>query len=201
LRLLGLAIVLFASTNIDDVFVLVGFFADPKFRPGDIVTGQYAGIATLFGVSVVGSLLGLVISRAYIGLFGIVALGLGTKKLFDLYRSDKTEKQMETRDDSGRHTRATTVALVTLSNGADNISLYMPAFAIRSGYEIAVLAGVFLFMTGLWCLVAHWIVHHSTFRMPIHHYGPYVSPLVLIGIGLLIMYEAGTFGLLIYGRH
>jgi cadmium resistance protein CadD (predicted permease) len=45
----GLAIVLFASTNVDDLFVLLGFFSDPKLRARDIVVGQYAGIATLFG--------------------------------------------------------------------------------------------------------------------------------------------------------
>jgi cadmium resistance protein CadD (predicted permease) len=87
LELLGLAIVLFASTNVDDVFVLVGFFADPKFRPREIVAGQYSGIAVLFGVAVLGSLLRLVISRPYIGLFGIVTISLGAKKLFDLYRT------------------------------------------------------------------------------------------------------------------
>ena len=49
--LLGLAIALFASTNLDDILLLVGFFADPTFRDRDIVIGQYAGIAALFGVS------------------------------------------------------------------------------------------------------------------------------------------------------
>ncbi len=37
--LIGLAAVVFASTNIDDVFVLLGFFADPKFRARDVVIG------------------------------------------------------------------------------------------------------------------------------------------------------------------
>lgn len=36
----GLAILLFASTNVDDIFVLLGFFADPKYRTRDIVMGQ-----------------------------------------------------------------------------------------------------------------------------------------------------------------
>jgi hypothetical protein len=31
-EVLGLAIVLFASTNVDDLFVLVAFFVDPGFR-------------------------------------------------------------------------------------------------------------------------------------------------------------------------
>jgi cadmium resistance protein CadD (predicted permease) len=202
LELLGLAIVLFASTNVDDLFVLVGFFADPKFRPRDVITGQYYGIGTLFGLSVVGSLLALVVPRAYVGLFGIVPIALGAKKLFDLYRKyGEREKIVRPHDHSGRHTRIATVTLVTVANGADNIGIYMPAFAIRTGYEIGVFALVFVLMTGLWCFFAHRIVDHPTFGMPIRRYGYRVTPLVLIGVGVLIMYEAGSFGLLFHDRH
>jgi cadmium resistance protein CadD (predicted permease) len=157
-ELLGVAIVLFASTNLDDVFVLVGFFADPKYRPRDIVTGQYAGITTLFVVSLVGSLLALVISPAYIGLLGIVAIGLGVKKLFDLSRNKKEKRPKG----SGRHMRATTIALVTLTSGADNISLYMPAFAGRSGYEISIFRGSV-------CLYDRSVVPYRTEDRPATH--------------------------------
>ncbi len=201
MELFGLAIVLFASTNVDDVFVLVGFFADPKFRPRDIVTGQYTGIAVLFAVSVVGSLLALVISRAYIGLFGIVAIGIGAKKLFDLFRNREETKRSREHKDSGRHTRITAVTFVTIANGADNIGIYMPTFAIRSGIEISIFAVIFALMTGLWCFFAHWLVHHPSFGNPIRRYAHRVTPLVLIGIGASIMYQAGTFGLLFHGRH
>jgi cadmium resistance protein CadD (predicted permease) len=44
---IGLAIVAFASTNIDDVFVLVTFLADKHFGVRDVVIGQYAGVGTL----------------------------------------------------------------------------------------------------------------------------------------------------------
>ena len=201
MELLGLAILLFASTNVDDVFVLVAFFADPKFRPRDIVTGQYVGIAALFAVSVLGSLLALVISRVYIGLFGIVPIGLGAKKLFDLYRNrEETERSLEHLD-SGRHKRIAAVAFVTLANGADNIGIYTPAFAIHSAFEIGIFAVIFALLTGLWCFFAHWIVHHPSFGKPVRRYGHRAAPLVLIGIGVSIMYEAGTLGLLFHGRH
>jgi len=197
LGLLGLAIALFASTNVDDMFVLVGFFADPKFRPRDIVTGQYAGITALFALGLVGSLLALVISRAYIGLLGVVAIGVGAKKLFDLYRNrELTERGLE-HPDAGRHTRVATVAVLTLANGADNLGIYMPAFAIRSRLEIGMIAAIFAVMTGLWCFFAHWIVHHPTFGEPIRRYGQRAAPLVLIAIGVSIMYDAGSFGLLV----
>jgi len=59
--ILGIAVVLFASTNVDDIFVLLGFFADPKFRGRQIVIGQYLGITALYGASVLASLISLVI--------------------------------------------------------------------------------------------------------------------------------------------
>ncbi len=194
--LLGLAIALFASTNADDIFGLVGFFADPKFRPKDIIIGQYAGIAALFVFSLLGSLLALVISRAYIGLFGVVAIGLAVKRLFDSYRNHDEAGSPE-HPDTGRHTRIATVTLFTIANGADNIGVYIPAFAVRSPFEIGMFAVIFAVMTGLWCFFAHWIVHHPTFGRPIRRYGHRLAPLVLIGIGLSIMYEAGSFGLLL----
>ncbi|HWW97739.1 MAG TPA: cadmium resistance transporter [Edaphobacter sp.] len=196
-----MAIALFASTNVDDMFVLVGFFADPKFRPRDIVTGQYVGITALFALALLGSLLALVISRAYIGLLGVVAIGVGAKRLFDLYRNrELTESSLE-HHDTGRHTRVATVALLTLANGADNLGIYMPAFAIRSPIEIGMIAIIFAVMTGLWCFFAHWIVHHPTFGKPIRRYGQRVAPLVLIAIGISILYDAGSFGLLVRGSN
>jgi cadmium resistance protein CadD (predicted permease) len=77
LALLALAITLFASTNVDDLVVLIGFFADRRFRVRDIVAGQFAGVAALFLVSAVGSLLSLVISRTYLGLLGILPIVIG----------------------------------------------------------------------------------------------------------------------------
>jgi len=200
LEILGLAILLFASTNVDDILVLVGFFADPRFRPREIVIGQYAGITALVGASLFGSLLALSISRAYIGLFGIFAIGLGVKKLFDLYRNGDDLRE-EQHDPSGRHTRMATVALVTLANGADNIGIYMPAFAVRSSHEIVIVAVVFGLLTGLWCFLAHRLVQHPSYGTLIRRHGRRVAPLVLIGVGVLIMYQAGSFGLLFYGRH
>jgi cadmium resistance protein CadD (predicted permease) len=197
----GMAIVLFASTNVDDVFVLIGFFADPTFRARDIVFGQYIGIAALFSVSVVASLLSLVLPRAYVGLLGIVPILIGLKKLFDLYRKrDGTEESLEHHSDAGGNGRTAAVALVTMANGGDNIGIYTPSLAIQSSNEIAVIALIFVVMTALWCFLAHAMVNHPKLGLPIRRYGHRVAPVILIGLGVLILYQAGSFGLLLrYG--
>jgi cadmium resistance protein CadD (predicted permease) len=201
LALMCLALVLFASTNVDDVFVLVGFFSDPTLHVRDIVIGQYAGIASLFGISLAVSMLSLVIPVDYIGLLGIAPIVIGGKKLLELYRgSNRTVESPEAHSDSRVNMRPATVAFVTIANGSDNIGVYTPSFAIRSGYEIAIIALVFAVMTALWCFIAHLIVNHPKLGAPIRRYGQRVAPIVLIGLGFLILVQAGSFGLLFHHR-
>lgn len=82
--LIGLGIVLFASTNVDDIFVLLGFFSDRRFRVREVAVGQYVGIGALVAVSVVGSLVSLVLAPAYVGLLGLLPVLIGLKKLWEL---------------------------------------------------------------------------------------------------------------------
>jgi cadmium resistance protein CadD (predicted permease) len=188
---LALAVTLFASTNIDDLLVLIGFFADRRFRARDIVAGQFAGVAALFLSSASGSLLSLVIPKAYLGLLGILPIVIGVRKLSDL-RQDASEL------DNTRHGSIAGVALVTIANGGDNLGVYIPAFAVHSGSEIGVIAVVFVAMTALWCMLAHWMVNHRRFGAPLRRYGHIFAPLVLIGLGIVIIYKAGTIGWLLH---
>jgi cadmium resistance protein CadD (predicted permease) len=192
--LLGLAIVLFVSTNVDDLLVLIGFFADVRFRTVEIVAGLYAGMAVLFGVSVLGALLSLVIPRAYLGLLGIFPILIGIRKLVEL-RHDRT--QTEPAKALNPHGNVASVALVTIANGGDNIGVYIPSFAVHSGGQIVIIAVVFAAMTALWCMVARWMVTHGRLGAPLQRYGHIVVPVVLIGLGLLIVNNAGTIGWLL----
>lgn len=61
---------------------------------------------------------------------------------------------------------------------------------------MAVFVGVFAAMTALWLLVAHALVRHPAVGPPIRRIGRYALPVVLIGLGILIIAEAGTLNLL-----
>jgi cadmium resistance protein CadD (predicted permease) len=192
LPLLALAVTLFASTNIDDLIVLIGFFADRRIRTRDIVAGQYAGLTVLFLISAAASLLSLVIPGVYVGLLGIFPIVIGVRKLSGL-RHDGSESQ------NSSPGSVAGVALVTIANGGDNIGVYMPAFVVHSARQIGVIAMVFIAVTALWCMLAHWMVNHPGLGAPLRRYGHILSPLVLIGLGILILHHAGTIGWLL--RH
>jgi len=185
--LIGLAVLAFASTNIDDAFVLVGFFADKNFRTHDVVIGQYAGISALYMISVIAALISLVIPPAYIGLLGLAPIVVGIKKLYYLWRNPQTEEP----DTRGRGHRLA-VAAVTLANGGDNIAVYTALFATRAGFEVPVIGIVFAVMTGLWCLGAHWLVNHRALGAPIRAQAQRIVPFVLIGLGILILIRTGA---------
>jgi cadmium resistance protein CadD (predicted permease) len=195
--LLGLAVAAFFSTNIDGLFILLILFGDRRFRARDIVAGEYIGTAALYALSVVCSLTSLVIPRADIGLLGLVPVGIGAGKLYSLWHDRaKTEETLSPRYNAGSHGRVLPVAAVIIANGGDNIGIYIPLFAIRSGFDIAVIGLVFAVMTALWCLIAYWLVKHPALGPPLNRYGHWVVPFVLIGLGLLILLEEGSFELL-----
>ena len=89
------------------------------------------------------------------------------------------------------------MAIVTMANGGDNIGVYTPSFAIRSASEIAVIALIFVVITALWCFLAHTMVNHPKLGLLIRRYGHRLAPVVLIGLGMLILYQAGSSGLLL----
>jgi cadmium resistance protein CadD (predicted permease) len=196
--LIGAAAALFVSTDIDDLFALVGFFADSKFKVRDVVVGQYLGIAGLYGGSVVASLVSLVVSPAYIGLLGLAPIVIGLKKAWALRKeSEAIQEDLNDHEKaSAGHGNVLAVAVVTLANGADNVSVYTPLFATRSGYDIALIGVVFGIMTLIWLAAAYWLTRHRTIGAPIRTYGHRVVPFVLISLGVLVLYDSGTFALL-----
>src|SRR5262245_13815725 len=73
----GVGIVVFATTNIDDILLLAAFFADRTLPSRAIVVGQFTGIGALTAVSAMAALLALAIPDGWIGLLGLAPLFLG----------------------------------------------------------------------------------------------------------------------------
>ena len=81
---------------------------------------------------------------------------------------------------TGSHGNIASVALVTVANGGDNIGVYIPSFAVHSGTQVAIIAVVFVALTALLCMLAHWMVSHPRLGAPLRRYGHILAPLVLV---------------------
>ncbi|AWN54091.1 cadmium resistance transporter [Methylobacterium sp. 17Sr1-1] len=185
---LGVALVLFASTNLDDIVVLIGFFSDPRYRPGQIVVGQGLGIAALVLAALAGALLSLAVPPAWLGLLGLVPIGLGCRRLVTL--RDEAEDEPARGAASLGNTLA--VAGVTIANGGDNLGIYTPVFATAPTSRLILFVAVFAVMTALWLALARGLVRHPALSAPIRRFGRVATPFVLIGIGAMVLVEAGT---------
>jgi cadmium resistance protein CadD (predicted permease) len=199
-ELLGQAVGLFISTDLDDVLVLLGFFADPRFRIRQIVAGQFIGIAILYAVSAVGSWVSLIMPPAFVGLLGLVPITMGLKSAWELGRSTDPSEQVSNRRSAAGRTNIAAVVAMTVANGGDNVSVYIPMFALRSGPDIALIGIVFWIMTALWLNLAYWLTRHRAIGAPIRRYARLLMPFVFITLGVFILYQAGTMKLL-HGFH
>jgi cadmium resistance protein CadD (predicted permease) len=142
-------------------------------------------------------LLSLVVSPAWIGFLGVLPIAIGLKRIAELRHGDESDGDApdSARRSSGRG-NVLTVAAVTIANGGDNLSIYTPMFATRSGVDVAVIGLVFAAMTFAWIGAAFWLTRHRTLGPPIRRYGRRIVPFVLVALGVYILDEAGTFTLL-----
>ena len=195
---LGLGVVVFASTNIDDIFLLSAFFGDPHLTTRSVVIGQFAGIGTLVAISALAALAAIVVPEGWVALLGLIPLVLGVRKLWLLGRSTGVggevsgplEMQVREQRREGR-TRSQILAVmgVTIANGGDNLSVYIPLFAsdprLIPGYAV-----VFAVMTAVWCAAGYGLVNNRVAGQHVGRYGHVVLPFVLVGLGLYILSDA-----------
>lgn len=198
----------FAATNIDDMVISMLFFAqvNDTFRPRHIFVGKYLGFAALVAASLPGFFGGLIVPQAWIGFLGLVPIAIGISHLV------KRENDDEVQAVSGEFNREShspvsklanlfnpqtlNVAAVTVANGGDNIGIYLPLFASSDLPSLAVILAVFSVMVGVWSYVAYRLTRQRAIANILTRYTKAVVPFVLIGLGIFILIDSGTYRLL-----
>lgn len=176
----------FVSTNIDDIFILMLFYGRRKQKPIDIVLGQYLGIGTLVLVSFVGAAIGSLIDQKYIGLLGLFPIYLALKNV---------QQQGKWNDEVPPRTGAGIIAIagVTIANGGDNIGVYVPLLTTMTVVAKVYMVVVFAMMTYVWCMAARYLARHPVVASYLDRFGNIITPLVLFGLGIFILWGSGSF--------
>jgi cadmium resistance transport/sequestration family protein len=188
------AIGLFAATNIDDIVVLtVLFLASTRgtLTGWKVVTGQYLGFVALVAISVIAALGLTLVPDEWVGLLGLLPLGIGVFGLIRFFRRSGSDLD----DDDEGSIRAggiLGVAGVTIANGADNISLYTPVFRTLPILDTVITIAVFLALVAIWCLVARAIGTNKRVIELLERIEHWLVPIVFVGLGLYILIESGV---------
>lgn len=186
----------FAITNIDDLFILVTFFAEATtgktLTPLTIVAGQYMGFSILLAISMIGFGIAVVLPTEPIGFLGLLPILLGCWSLLDLI------VQTEEEDDGvevgvGGWRAISKVAVVTVVNGGDNIGTYIPLFAQASKGDMAVYLVTYYVLLGVWCCVAWLVMQQKHILRLAEKYSSYVVPFLYMGLGVLIIVDSRCY--------
>lgn len=180
LEVLSASLATFAATNVDDAFLLTVFFAR-QIPARRIVAGQYIGFAIIIVASLIGALAALAIPQRWIRLLGLLPLALGIKHLFQTLRP---EADLGSAGPFG----VASVALVTVSNGADNIGVYVPFFVVGRAYLWLILI-VYAMLVGVWCFVGRWLGTQSLISLLVERWANRAVPVIFILLGIYILYS------------
>jgi cadmium resistance transport/sequestration family protein len=196
----------FASTNLDDIVVLLLFFSQVSatFRRRHIVGGQYLGFVVLLLLSLPGYFGGLVLPKTWVGLLGLLPIWVGISQLRNKDAENPEVQTVSAEVALGQkasiltwvtsilHPNTYQVAAVTVANGGDNLGIYIPLFASNSLPRLAVIVSVFLILVGVWCWIAQQLTQQRAIAQMLSHYGHRLIPFVLMGLGLYILVDSGT---------
>lgn len=191
------AIAMFVATNVDDLVVLTVFFGRAR---GDfsavvrVVIGQYLGFVGILVVSVLSALGAQLLPGRAVAYLGLLPLLLGVRAAWTAWRRpdvDDDEGEADGRPGLG----VATVAAVTFANGGDNFGVYVPVFAVAGPSRMTVYVIVFLVGVGLWCMLSQRIATRPAVAEVLERWEDVLLPLVLIGIGVVILTGGGAFGL------
>ena len=191
------AIGLFAATNIDDIIVLSLFFARGAGQRGTtarILAGQYLGFAGILVAAIlVTTGAGAFLPPAAIPYFGLIPLGLGLWAAWQAWRGDGDD------DDeakvAGKKVGVWTVAGVTFANGGDNIGVYTPVFLSVEPLAVVAYCVIFLALVAILVALARFVATRPPIAEVLERFEHILFPIVLIGLGIVILVSGGAFGL------
>jgi len=210
LSLVLLAIIAYAATNIDNLFVLLAFLTEAGAERRRVIAGQYAGSLILVAAALVLAALLARLPTGYVGLLGFLPIGVGLSKAWERFGPARAQREERSEEpDAGgpasrrpaarngaalaeRGSSSWAVASVAIANGSDNLAVYVPLYASHGPGDNALVSLVFVIMIGLWCAGAVWLVEHPLLGAPVRRYGSALLPPILLAIGVTTIVHHDT---------
>ncbi|WP_199309741.1 cadmium resistance transporter [Synechocystis sp. FACHB-383] len=203
------------ATTFDDNIYLTGFFSEVNrnFRPKHIVVGEIIGFTCLISISLIGFLIGLIISSKWIGLLGIlpILIGINNLRLIITYKEEFPSKVPETKKRSSqyhgfdshrlslwdvlRDRQTYKVSAVTISNGGNNLGIYIPLFANSTFSNLLVIIPICYFVVCAWLFMSYNLTRQPSIAVILSRYAGKLFPFALMWLGLRIIIDNESYKL------
>ena len=177
----------FIGTNLDNLILLVALYSRFPQRTRMVATGYISGMLLIGLISVVVGEGGNLIPLDSLGMLGVVPIALGIMALFQLFQNRQSGETGKLASEVSNKAVFFSVLTTQLSNGADSIitfSIFLAESTDATDYLIAL---TFLGMTGVFGWLAYYLLKHRKISDVVDRYGPYVTPFILILVGVYIL--------------
>ncbi|GEO66841.1 cadmium resistance transporter [Levilactobacillus spicheri] len=177
-------IVAYASTSVDCLILLTLLFSiHGRAARGPIYLGDCLGTTLLLLISGLCAYPLRSLPQATImGILGIFPILIGLKTAF-------SRPATTTVDQHPRRGLSLTIALLIVSTGADNISVYIPLFTQASGPQIGVIIVTLFAMLTVFYLAAQ-VLARLPYRYWLQRNGHYVTAVLYLFIGCSLLAKA-----------
>lgn len=208
----GVAVAL--ATTFDDNIYLTSFFGrvSNTFRPRHVVVGEFLGLTVLISISLIGFFAGMIVSDMWVGLLGVLPIMIGINQLMskdDDDSKDVVEEVEKIQIEVGRprikqslwstlrDLKTHRVTAVSISNGGNNIAVYIPLFASSSLPSLGVILTMCYMTIGFWCFCSYNLTRFPGISILIARYGRKIAPFVLIYLGISIIVKSQSYRLVL----
>jgi len=177
----------YIATNLDNLILLVALYSRYKNHPKTVTAGYFAGMAAIGVICLVIGLGGDFVPVSYLGMLGFIPIFMGVIALLQLTRTKQAEVDASFAGESSRNTIFLAVLMTQLSNGADTIITFSVFLADSTPATDYLIALTYLAMITVFAGLAFYALQHRKLSVFLDRYGRYVTPLILILVGLYII--------------
>ena len=175
----------FMATNLDNLVLMIGLFGRYSDRRQDVLFGYLTGMLIIAAVTFYVGKLASTAPVEYLGLLGIVPVLIGVAELVRLFRNKGVVRDPVV---PGAGSTAVVATLLTqLGNSTDTIITYSVLFSDANDLADYLVLAAFAGMALLLALVAYLALRHPWLSRPVQLYGHYITPLILITVGMFVL--------------
>ena len=209
---LNTAVAVALATTFDDNIYLTGFFSETnrRFRPLHVVVGELLGFTLLMILSVAGMLLASSFPPRLTGWLGLLPILIGFANLWELLRQNRSspnEQASQLRRRGARQVYASRrisigqvlrdrqtygVSLITVSNGGNNLAVYIPLLGNGTPAEALITICVCYLAVSCWLILSFQLTRLPGVAVILSRYASRVFPFVLMWLGYRILHDSGV---------
>ena len=212
------AVAVAVATTFDDIIYLTAFFAggDRTFRVSNVIAGEVIGFSALITTSLVASQILLHSAAAKeTGWLGVIPILVGLYSFFALFRNSEpaspdTQAAFSPPDslpacNTGRPAparpgllqaffdrRSYVVAVIAISNGANNLAVYIPLLGNSSLGASLLTVGVCYLAVLTWIILSFHLTRLPGVAQVLSRHANQLFPFVLMWLGFRILSHSGV---------